>query len=246
MLAKIRYQLTAKDGEITHAMASLFHGALIERLPPDYAAYLHLSQLKPFAQHLEQQAGNWYWEISTFTQEAYRVILQESLIGIQEIYLKHKNMTVRLEEISRTAVPKRELLDIFHGGNKSRTAELAFLTPTAFKQGGEYLFFPDIFCIYQSLLNKYSAASDNIEVMDMETLEQLCRDTKIIGYRLRSVSFHLEGVRVPGFLGRITLKIKGPQTMVNFAHALFEFGRYSGIGIKCGLGMGAISVDRRE
>ena len=246
MLAKIRYQLSVKDGDISQAMASLFHGALIELLPLEYASYLHLSQLNPFSQHLEQREGNWYWEISTFTQEAYRIIIQESLTGIHEIYLKHKDMTVQLEEVSRIVVPKRQLLDIFHGGNKSRTVELEFLTPTAFKQRGEYLFFPDIFCIYQSLLNKYSAASDNVEVMDEETLEQLCRDTKIIGYRLRSAPFYLEGVRVPGFLGRVTLKIKGAQTMVNFAHALFEFGRYSGIGIKCSLGMGAITVDRRE
>lgn len=52
MLAKLELKLKAEQ-EITYPMASLFHGALIEMLPEEYAEYLHLSQLHPYTQHLE-------------------------------------------------------------------------------------------------------------------------------------------------------------------------------------------------
>lgn len=42
MLAKLELKLKAEQ-EITYPMASLFHGALIEMLPEEYAEYLHLS-----------------------------------------------------------------------------------------------------------------------------------------------------------------------------------------------------------
>lgn len=47
MLAKLELKLKAEQ-EITYPMASLFHGALIEMLPEEYAEYLHLSQLHPY------------------------------------------------------------------------------------------------------------------------------------------------------------------------------------------------------
>lgn len=43
MLAKLELKLKAEQ-EITYPMASLFHGALIEMLPEEYAEYLHLSR----------------------------------------------------------------------------------------------------------------------------------------------------------------------------------------------------------
>lgn len=52
----------------------------------------------------------------------------------------------------------------------------------------------------------------------------------------------MEGIRVPAFLGSLTLRLTGTQTMANFANMLFEFGTYSGIGIKTGLGMGAYEL----
>ena len=61
-------------------------------------------------------------------------------------------------------------------------------------------------------------------------------------YELRSTSFSLEGVRIPSFVGRMTLKMTGTQTMSNFARMLFDFGCYSGIGIKTALGMGAVRI----
>ena len=52
----------------------------------------------------------------------------------------------------------------------------------------------------------------------------------------------MEGVRIPGFQGEVTIKINGPQQMVNMAWMLAEFGTYSGVGIKTSLGMGGMMI----
>ena len=55
----------------------------------------------------------------------------------------------------------------------------------------------------------------------------------------------MEKVKIPAFIGKITIKLTGTKTMTNFANMLFEFGEYSGIGIKTSLGMGCIKLNER-
>lgn len=244
MLAKIKFQLLVDKEQISQGMSSLFHGALMERISEQYGDYLHLSQLKPFTQYLECVENIWYWTISAYTEEACQEIIEKGLSQLEKITIRHKKMEIPLKEVERKYVEKEELFAFFTGENKSRFISLEFITPVAFKQRGEYLFFPDIFLIYQSLMNKYNIISQEFESIDYETLEQLTEYTQITKYHLRSTYFHLEGVKIPCFVGRITLKVNGPQTMVNFANTLFEFGEFSGIGIKCSIGMGALKIIR--
>ena len=56
MLSKIELKLNHSE-EIVYQMSSLFHGALMEMLPEEYAEYLHVSQLHPYTQHLEFRNG---------------------------------------------------------------------------------------------------------------------------------------------------------------------------------------------
>ena len=41
---------------------------------------------------------------------------------------------------------------------------------------------------------------------------------------------------------KITIKLHGTDTMANFVNMLFEFGEYSGVGIKTSLGMGYMKI----
>lgn len=50
MVGKMELKLSC-DGELVYQMASLFHGALMELLPEEYASLLHMSQLHPYVQH---------------------------------------------------------------------------------------------------------------------------------------------------------------------------------------------------
>lgn len=44
----------------------------------------------------------------------------------------------------------------------------------------------------------------------------------------------------------MTIKVTSTDTAAKFIRLLLEFGEYSGVGIKTGLGMGAIQIVRRD
>ena len=72
----------------------------------------------------------------------------------------------------------------FYESDSSPYIQLHFMTPTAFKQKGRYLFYPDIRCIFQSLMNKYDSAVRDEIMADEDTLEQLYESSQIIRYDL--------------------------------------------------------------
>ena len=79
--------------------------------------------------------------------------------------------------------------------------------------------------------------------MGEETLEHIEKYVAITKYRLRSTNFSLEGVRIPGFVGSITFRVKGPQQLVNLIKMLAVFGQYASVGIKTALGMGRVEIE---
>ena len=241
MLAKLIMRLECEE-ELSYQMASLFHGALMELLPADYAEALHQSTLHPYTQHLEYLEGKWCWVVSCLNEQAVNVIIHDTLEKLKAIEIKKRNLIIIVTQKEYKEIRHRNLMDRFYEGKSSRYIQVHFVTPTAFKQQGKYSFYPDLRCIYQSLMNKYDSVLDEESMVDEETLEQLCEHSEIIRYDLKSVYFHLEGTRIPSFIGKITIKLTGTQTMANFAGLLFEFGTYSGVGIKTALGMGNIRV----
>lgn len=123
-----------------------------------------------------------------------------------------------------------------------RYVKLRFLTPTAFKQNGKYTFYPDLSCIYGSLMRRMDFVSLRNGMYDEDLLEELTKRSDIVSYNLRTVNYHLEGVRIPAFIGRITIKITGAQSLINYVNMLMKFGEFSGLGIKTSLGMGAVKI----
>ena len=157
MLGKLELKLKSKD-KLEYQMSSLFHGALMEVLPEKYADYLHTSQLHPYTQHLEFREGEWYWIICCLNKEAIKIIIQDTLWNIENIEIKNRNLTVLITRRSYSEITYQELMNRFYENDYSPYIQIHFLTPTAFKHKGRYLFYPDIRCIFQSLMNKYDSA----------------------------------------------------------------------------------------
>ena len=241
MLSQIKMKLVS-DTDLTYQMSSLFHGFLMESISKEYADRLHGSSLHPFSQHLDFSPGGPFWVVNCLNEEARDKIIFNCLMRINDIELKKISQTLHIEERVYKEVSSKELTDRFYGEDSSRYTTLHFITPTAFKQNGRYLFFPDLRCIYQSLMNKYDASDSTESMFDEDTLEELYKGSEISRYDIKSTLFHLEGVRIPSYIGKITIKVNGTQTMANFARMLFEFGKYSGIGIKTSIGMGAYRI----
>lgn len=244
-MAKLELHIES-DGELAFQMSSLFHGVLMELLPENYAEYLHQSRLHPFSQHLEKRQEKWYWIICCLNGAARDIIINKTLWNLKQFSLKRQQQKIEILDKKYAECTYKELMDSFYREENNKYIQVRFCSPTAFKSQGQYVFYPDLKYIFQSLMNRYDAALEEAAMRDQETLEQICNYARIIRYDLRSVSFPLEGVKIPAFMGEITIKMNGTQTMANFARMLFLFGTYAGVGIKTSLGMGSIQIIQRK
>ena len=173
------------------------------------------------------------------------MILPLSDPEFMQFTIEKKGMRVKILNKSTNMLPKKELLEVFYSDACSHYLNLEFLTPVSFKSNGRYQIMPEVRYLYQSLMNKYSAASAEMDMYDEETLEQLSGHSRIVRYRLKSTFFPVEGVKIPSFKGEVSIKIDGTDTMAKYARLLARFGEYSGVGIKTAMGMGALKIKER-
>ena len=248
-LCRLKIRLgVPEDVSLSYSQGSLFHGVLMGLIDSDYAAELHESKLHPYAQYISREEdGSCYWVVNCANEDAAKNIIPV-LMSQDSIFLEKLDAKIMLSDRAYNELSYDTLGSLFYGEALPRFIEIRFLTPSSFKSDGEYCIFPDIRKIFKSMMNKYDMAmkDGNNSVFDVETLDELCQQSKITRYNLRSRSFPLEGVTIPSFMGTITLKISGSQTLINFAHMLFRFAEYSGIGIKTSMGMGAIRIEKEK
>lgn len=232
-------------GRYAGEKASLFQGALMEMINPKYASRLHVTGLHPYSQHIVTCGSAAEWTICTLTEEAKENIIMPLLSdSFEEVHLTHGDLTLsvfskNLETTSISSLAKKYM--IYSDGGKN--FRIRFITPTSFKSNGNYLLFPDIKHIFFSLMSRYDSFSETTAVYSDEVMEQFEENMFISGYKLRSVRFPMEGVKIPSFVGEIYITVKGPQQLANLAKMLVKYGEYSGIGIKTGMGMGAIQLE---
>lgn len=230
-------------------ISSLLHGALMEFIDAGYAGILHRSELKPYSQHVELIRGSdgsrrrLRWVITAMTDEAEQNIIDKIIAeNPAEIFLKHKSLRLAVKSISVSRESYEQLMERTYFADCSRYIDMEFLTPTAFKTGGKYQFYPSVRLLFQSLMNKHDRISETSEIFSDDILSQIEENVEIIKYRLRSVQFHLEGIKIPSFVGSITLKCHGHPQFSNLINMLAELGEYSGAGIKTAIGMGAVRI----
>ena len=120
--------------------------------------------------------------------------------------------------------------------------KIHFITPTAFKSGGRYVNYPDMFLIFQSLMKKSQLVADDVSFQDEDVLQTLAEKSHIVSYNLKTNCFYLEGQKITGFTGYITIYSDGAVALRNFIQLLITTGCYLGVGIKASLGMGAIEL----
>ncbi|MDO4296707.1 MAG: CRISPR system precrRNA processing endoribonuclease RAMP protein Cas6 [bacterium] len=241
MLSRLKIRLE-KEANLSYQMGSLFQGALMELLSEELGELLHRPERHAYAQHLEYSDGRWYWVITTMAEELRRGIILEGLMLRSSISIKKNEMEIKFEEKQLMELPLEQLSRRMYEGDASRYLQLSFLTPTAFKINGSYVFHPDVRAMYISLMNRYAAMDPTQDMRDEDALEELVKATQIVRYNLKSTRFFLESTSVPSFVGSLTLRFGGTQTMCRFADFLFHVGEYSGIGIKTSMGMGAIRL----
>lgn len=224
-------------------LSSLFQGVLMEVIDPDYAEELHQSRVHPYSQNLEVKEEHLIWTVNALNREAEEHILHPLKDEhFQKILLTNKGEKFAVENKEIRELSFRELENRFYLGECNRVLRVQFTTPTSFKTGGRYMIYPTARLLFQSLMKRYDACSEESMIYSDEILDELASSAELIGYRLRSTSFHMEGIKIPSFTGIASVRLHGPQQLVNVAWMLAEFGIFSGVGIKTGAGMGALRI----
>lgn len=227
-------------------LGSYLQGVLMENIDSDYAGYLHRLSFNPYSQCClpGETDGTIIWKINALTDEAAEHILSP-LGRIDSFELRAVNSRMSVIKTSLEAVPIKALTDLITHGNNSKML-MRFLTPTAFKSQGSYIFMPSIRLIFQNLLMHYSAIYDGSSEADQDTVSYIEQHALISSYDIRSYYYpHTAngGKKIPGFIGKLTLSLRGPSAMVGLANMLMKFGEYAGLGIKTSMGMGGFSYE---
>lgn len=236
------------NDSIDFKKSSCFQGALFEQMDTNYVEFLHQQNRHPYSQYVYRDKDNKvYWSISTCDDECSKYMITPLLEdSLQEIHLNKVKEPIKFISKSLKTISQEQLMDRFYNLPAERYLEIRILTPISFKSYGKYINYPDLRLIYQSLMNKYDAVLQEASMFDEDTLDMLVEGSEIIKYNLHSYLFPLQGVKIPSFYGSMTIKVNSTDTAAKFIRLLLEFGEFSGIGIKTGLGMGAIEIVRRE
>lgn len=238
-------KLELEEDEIDFKKSSNLQGVLMENIDTEYAGILHGNHLNPYSQCLIRENGKNIWCIQTLTDEAFERIIQP-VSELQTIIFRKSGKTVRVGRKQIIQSDEKALLDEFYDVACPKYLGIQLMTPTAFKQNGKYVIYPDLRLIYGSLMRKYSAVSGGLDMIDEELLEQLVTHSEIVRYRLQTVGFPMERTKITGFTGNLCIRLYGPETLARYVRLLIRFGEFSGVGIKTGMGMGAMRYNRRE
>ena len=241
----IRISCKGHEGiRYSYNMASEFQGALMKSISSTYAERMHESGAHPYSQYLQVNGTDICWIVNTLTEEAYqeiaRPLLDQSFQKV-ELYSHKDQLTIINKEVTAED-SYNHLVEQYYFGDSDPLIRLRFLTPASFKSENQYCIFPTTRLIFQSLMLKYDAFSDSSTIYSEDLLDQFQRYASITGYRLKSTAFYLSGARIPSFIGEVFLKVHGSRQLSNIARMLLKYGEYSGVGIKTGMGMGAVCV----
>ena len=240
MLAQINMELESKELNIN--MASLFHGYLMENIDSAYAEYFHYNTTNPFTSCIfkDTKEDKFFWRVTTFSQKAYDMLMSYFSKGIPEkIYLKNKDLEINVKSFS---IQKKSYEDLFLEATERKRIKL--ISPTSFKSDGIIHIFPNISTLISGVIAKINQHSETAELEDKKIVNALLEKVYIKGYNLRTKIFHLESIKIKGFIGTMDLAIKGEdRTLANILNFLILMSEYTGLGIKTSLGMGGVKVE---
>lgn len=239
MIAQVKIYFS-KNAELNYNMSSLMQGIIMENVTPEFAEREHISGIRTYSQYLTRENDTWVWVINTLGNAAKENII-DRITDIKKYYIKNKDMYITAENVNVKITSFDELFqkNYFAGEKQTQYVSMGLITPTAFKSDDMYINYPTVKLLLTSMINKYNALSD-VTKLDDDLSERLAKKIYIANYNLRSTLFCLEGVKIPSFWGRITLKVNGGKSMISLINMLTEFAQYSGIGIKSAMGMGAV------
>lgn len=221
-MKQIKFQIEY-DTKFSYSWGYAIYSAFLEELEENLAERVH--EDKFFNQYIRPKE----WVVNMDRDYEFK----------DEYFLKKFNTKIKLKEKEKISITEQEIADkyLVNEGFK-KNIRLRFLTPTSFRQSGQYVLFPTKDLIMQSLTNKWNSWAQRFVLGDMKW-----DNCKISRYDLRSISYVLKGVKIQGFIGYVDIFFWGGESLIRLGNMICNFGNYSGIGIKTTLGMGGTLVE---
>lgn len=229
------------DKDIKYYQSSNLQGIMMKQISGDYAEYLHSLRYNPYSISVEKTGRDTEWCIKTLDDEAYIHIIKPLMDDdFMKFVIYNGNINVNIKEKKVIWKSYNDIKEELPEGN---TMRISMVTPTAFKSDGEYICMPELRLVYQSLINKYNAVCGVKDTDASSLIDGLVNATHISKYDIHSEKFPLEKNRIAGCVGDIVVSIRADEELTGLAKYLLSFGEFSGIGIKCSIGMGAIRIN---
>lgn len=235
-----------KTHRLSFHIGSVMQGVLMHSLDQDYAKFLHQNQQPPYRQSVKitDHGRTLIWSVAALNTLACNEIIRPLYELEDSIFLKRKKVNLPIIEKQIVSSTTYEELTEFHLGADDSCSGFSFnfITPTAFKSQGQYVFIPTADFLIQSLYRRWNLLSEELDLSSFIDVHHLTDALRLEKYNLRSNPFSLERHRIPAFMGNIQFSTKSQKPIKNFLCLLAHYGNYSGIGIKTGIGMGYSNI----
>ena len=238
MIEQLQFTLTPPEGtRIPPAGAYRLYGWLMAQLPPQLGDVLHEQGEHPIAHslHFSRQEQALLWTVNLLNDSVREAVLP-ILENTTHIPLHEGTLSAALTGRRQVSSP----IELLQNGRAcgANRARLTFLSPCAFKQNGRYTIFPQESLLLQSLVLHWNSAFPELSITDPDALHALAQGLRTVDYDLRTTRYALKTVRIPAFVGSVTLDAHLAPPLLELWNALLCFAPYGGIGIKTTLGMG--------
>ena len=242
MLTKLRITFKNADiNDINVNASSLFHGFIMQVINCEYAEILHENNIKPYSQHICIENNKPVWEINTLTEEAYIRINKVLYDNVNSVYLKQRNSTLYVDGKAIETLTYEDLHLKNHNIDYMKGIRFAVCTPMSFKENGRYINYFDTLRFFASIIRRYGYFSGTTLDSKM-LLNYINENIEISEYILKSTFFHVEGVKIPAFVGELRLNLidRKNRDFNEIISTLIDFAEFSSVGIKTALGMGSV------
>lgn len=238
----------AENKQPPFALGPALQSVLMEHVDESYAAQLHISTLNPYSQCCFRNDENeLIWRITALTSEAMERLVAPAS-AIKTFRVRNLNESFDVTKTTIESFGTDRLLETLKGDAPS-VFKVRFVTPAAFRSKGRYVIIPDARFIFQNLLMRYNQVYAGDSEVDPDTLEYIVEHVAITSYGLRSRYFPRtmgKSDKIPAFMGSLTFRVVGPQSLRGLVAMLLTFGEVAGVGIKTAMGMGGMQLIRHQ
>ena len=132
--------------------------------------------------------------------------------------------------------------DLLSRAGTNSIIKMDFTTPTAFKSKGQFLRLPEPRAVFGSLLRRWNAFAP--VCMPEEMLDDIENVVVVDKHDIHTASARIKGrITQKGFVGKVSFRVQSESLLLcQYLNALALFAKYSGVGIRTGIGMGQAKV----